>query len=144
MTNDEDETVEAMHHLTALQFISSELSKIDQPDMIDFDDFGTPVEEVNLFLKKYLPQYKKPFVLCITDGLLQMLKRDIGGINKFGIDNEDAKPARHFIYMNFEKILVSSVFNTVSEMGWSCRLIDIQRSGSAVYHCYKLFPPLNQ
>ena len=66
----------AKYHMTALDFIEEvvfEFDSTEKIDVIDFDCYGSPAYEIQKFFT--VAKYHTPFVLCLSDGLGQWLKR---------------------------------------------------------------------
>jgi ParB-like nuclease domain len=62
------------HQMSATEYIRTRLVKDGPFDLVDFDDEGSPHEELDAFFEVIKEHRQEPFVLCVTDGLAHRLK----------------------------------------------------------------------
>lgn len=115
------------HKMTATEYIRSRLVEDGPFNLVDFDDEGSPHEELDAFFEVIKDHRQPPFVLCVTDGLAHRLKlirkvpTDLQAIYRWP---EKVATGKH-IYLRCPELLDHGVKARAEEAGYVATTISV-------------------
>lgn len=125
---DADKEGEPDHNMTATEYIRTRLVKDGPFDLIDFDDEGSPHEELDAFFEVIKEHRQQPFVLCVTDGLAHRLKlirkvpTDLMAVYRWP---EKEATGKH-LYLRCPELLDHGVKARAEEAGYTATTISVE------------------
>jgi hypothetical protein len=115
------------HCMTATEYIRTQLLKDGPFDLVDFDDEGSPHEELDAFFEVIKGKRLDPFVLCVTDGLAHRLKMirkvptDLMAVYRWP---EKTATGKH-LYLRCPELLDHGVRARAEEAGYTAETIAV-------------------
>lgn len=113
--------------MPAEDYIRTRLAQDGPFDMVDFDDEGSPHEELNAFFEVIKDYRMPPFILCVTDGLAHRLKlirtrpTDLFEIYRWP---EKEATGKH-IYLRCPELLDNGIKVRCEESGYTATTISV-------------------
>lgn len=115
------------HNMTATEYIRTRLVQDGPFTLVDFDDEGSPHEELDAFFEVVKDHRQPPFVLCVTDGLAHRLKlirnrpTDLQAIYRWP---EKLAKGKH-IYLRCPELLDHGIKARAEEAGYTATTIAV-------------------
>jgi hypothetical protein len=125
-------------------FLKKHLHEFENFDFIDFDDEGCPAKELQFFFS-LVQGRKKPFVLCLTDGMGLAFKLR-GKINIFDKylygESGTIKIKNNVSYERFDQYLKHLIDTLCIKNGFNNHVLNWHRGaqGNVIYAGFEIFP----
>lgn len=116
------------HNMSATEYIRTRFVKDGPFDLVDFDDEGSPHEELDAFFEVIKEHRQEPFVLCVTDGLAHRLKlirkvpTDLMAVYRWP---EKAATGKQ-IYLRCPELLDHGIHARAEEAGYTATTIAVE------------------
>jgi hypothetical protein len=116
------------HLMSASDYLKTKFVEEAPFDLVDFDDEGSPHEELDVFFELLKQHPQPPFVLCVTDGLAHRLKM----IRKVPTDLQlvyrwpEPAAADKRIYLRCPELLDHGIRARAEEAGYTAETIAVE------------------
>lgn len=115
------------HNMAAGEYLRTQFLEEAPFDLIDFDDEGSPHDELDIFFELIKTHRQPPFVLCVTDGLAHRLKliRNVPtDLQKIYRWPEPIATGKH-LYLRCPELLDHGIQERAREAGYLCETIAV-------------------